>query len=101
MLAAYFDESGTHGQESRVTTVAGLVGDSRVGWSRLENPWKKRLAAIPERLGKISTFHATDCANQSEDFIRFSKSDSAQLSDDLATLIAGQELMAVGASVYR
>jgi hypothetical protein len=72
MLVAYFDESGTHGQASKVTSVAGLLGHS-LEWSRLELPWKKRLRAIPERLGKIATFHATDCENQTEDFARFAK----------------------------
>src|SRR5712692_10062926 len=83
MLVAYFDESGTHGREAEVTTIAGLVGDS-IEWSRLELPWKKRLAEIPSNLGKITTFHATDCAGKTGDFSKFGPNDPAGLFADLA-----------------
>lgn len=101
MLVAYFDESGTHGKASRVTTVAGLLGHTTY-WHRLELPWKKRLAAIEPALGSVATYHATDCANQDKDFRKFSKADSETLAIDLATLIADRdELIAIGAAVYR
>jgi hypothetical protein len=96
MLVAYFDESGTHGKSARVTTVAGLVGDS-IAWARLELPWKKRL-----RKDGVNCFHATDCAAGEGDFRRLSKPDQTEaLSNDLATLIAQRELVAVGGAVYR
>ena len=92
MLVAYFDESGTHGNQSRVTTIAGLVGDS-IEWSRLESPWKKRL-------GAIACFHATDCAATKLDFKHLSKPEAAGLMEDMAALISDRNLVAIGASVY-
>jgi hypothetical protein len=93
MLVAYFDESGTHGNEANVTTVAGLVGDARE-WGRLELPWQKRL-------GLIRCFHATDCQAQGRDFKNFTRQQSAQLFIDLATLVADRELVPVAGAVYR
>jgi hypothetical protein len=95
MLVAYFDESGTHGRQSEVVTVAGLVGDTR-SWNRIEHQWKKRL-------GAIETFHATDCAAGSREFATVEKHECDRISNDLASLIAAQkgELCAVGMSVYR
>lgn len=95
MLVAYFDESGTHGEAARVTTVAGLVGDSRE-WARLEYEWRKRL-------GQIKCFHATDCAAGDGEFRGLSVEDRRDLSINLAKIIAssGDRLVAVGGAVYR
>jgi hypothetical protein len=93
MLVAYFDESGTHGREAKVTTVAGLVGDS-IEWARLELPWRTRL-------GGISCFHATDCASTERHFRHLSRPEANLLAQDLASLIAQRKLVSIGASVYR
>ncbi|NML45936.1 DUF3800 domain-containing protein [Ramlibacter sp. G-1-2-2] len=95
MLVAYFDESGTHGQEARVTTVAGLVGDS-LTWARLEYGWKKRLA----RDG-ITCFHAVQCEVGDGEFSRMSRDARKALSLDLAKLVVKESLVAVSAAVYR
>ena len=92
MLVAYFDESGTHGNQSRVVTVAGLLGDT-LEWARIEPPWKKLL-------GEIGVFHATDCANQEGNFRYLTKRQSASLADGFASLVADRRLVTIGASVY-
>lgn len=93
MLVAYFDESGTHGDQSKVVTVAGLVGDT-LEWSRLEAPWKKRL-------GKIKTFHATHCAVGGGEFQKMDKLATKSLSEDLTDLISDRNLVAIGGAVYQ
>lgn len=93
MLIAYFDESGTHGEQARVTTVAGLLGDS-IEWARLELPWKKRLAPL-------TCFHASHCESQLNDFKDFTKSQSQQMIVDLSLLISCRKLIPVGGAVYR
>lgn len=93
MLVAYFDESGTHGEEAEVTTVAGFIGDT-IEWNRLEPLWKKRL-------GTISSFHATDCQAKDGEFISFDTDQSRSLFVDLAKIIADRRLIAVAGSVYK
>jgi hypothetical protein len=92
MLVAYFDESGTHGEDSRVVTVAGFLGDS-IAWARLEPPWRKRLGPIP-------CFHSVQCAVRDKRFSHLKPGEQRALSTDLAKLIAARELVGIGASIY-
>ncbi len=54
MLAAYFDESGTHGKESASVVVAGYIAESE-NWILFERAWKSALSDFG-----ISCFHMTD-----------------------------------------
>lgn len=93
MLAAYFDESGTHG--GAVVTVAGYLGDT-ITWARLERPWKNILAK-----NQIKCFHATDCAMQRREFVGWCPAVSEKMSCELAEAVASERLIAISASVYR
>lgn len=94
MLAAYFDESGTHDQ-SKVVTVCGLVGTT-VEWSRLERPWKQNLEAL-----KVPCFHATDCSAGRKDFQGIDRPLRDSLSMGLSLAIADRQLAIIGGSVFR
>ena len=92
MLAAYFDESGTHGN-SELITVAGILGDT-VDWQDMSIHWKKRL-------GKVPYFHATECAVQDGPCYGMDKDETNALSADLSSILAKQDVIGVGFSVYR
>lgn len=59
MLRAYFDESGTHGDEAYVASIAGFVGTKEV-WESLEGEWLHAISYYTERVG-VRTFHAAHC----------------------------------------
>lgn len=54
MLAAYFDESGTHGRDSKTVVVAGYLADSD-RWLRFNDAWQVALKDYG-----ISYFHMKD-----------------------------------------
>jgi hypothetical protein len=56
MLAAYFDESGTH-DSSEIIVVAGLVSPV-FRWERLTRSWQRILAKY-----QLEDFHMVDCAH--------------------------------------
>ena len=64
MLEAYFDESGTHGEESGAVTVAGFVA-TRERWTEFGGEWADFLA----REG-IKTFHRTHLESFYKEFAR-------------------------------
>jgi hypothetical protein len=59
MMTAFLDESGTHGNSSRVTVMAGYLGDES-HWLLFEAAWKAFLAKYPTVIGT----HATDVLNR-------------------------------------
>lgn len=88
MLAAYFDESGTH-DNSLVVSIAGLVGHMR-DWHRLEAPWKRNL-----KTSRIEVFHASARPDGMSDGLWGS------LKNGLADAIHDQELTVIGTSLSR
>lgn len=95
MIAAYFDESGTHDQ-SKVVTISGVVGPISE-WVKLEAPWKAELAKVPG----VSHFHATDCERKRREFKEVPDPMRHALQIQLATRLAARRLVVVGGSVYR
>lgn len=61
MLAAYTDESGTHGQAD-ILVVATLISPV-LEWERLTRSWERILAKY-----KVANFHAVDCSHGTELF---------------------------------
>lgn len=82
MLVAYFDESGIHGSEAEVTTVAGFIGHT-LEWADLEFVWKKKI--FPNQC-----FHAAECQNKHK-----------TLFVELAGLIAERRLIPIAGAVRR
>jgi hypothetical protein len=70
MLAAYFDDSGTHAG-SDIIVMACIIG-TEAEWSRFEVAWKAQLLKpLPDK-SPLRRFHMTDCVNGVEEFSGYS-----------------------------
>jgi hypothetical protein len=92
ILAAYLDESGTHGSGS-VTAVGGLIGfDS--AWTSLEREWQDALRDIG-----VKTFHAVDCEHGEGEFARIQRPIRRAIVNRLARVIAKHDVTTVWSAV--
>ena len=94
MLAAYFDESGTHAS-APVICIAGVVGTA-IQLSRIELGWCKAL----QKLG-VSTFHASKCYGQHGEFHGKDEDDCLRLVDELSNEIEGKHINILAAALVR
>lgn len=80
MLAAYFDESGTH-DGSKVMVLGGLVS-SLSQWERLTRSWERVLSEKG-----LASFHAVDCAQGVKAFTSWDRESRAALNKQLVALM--------------
>jgi hypothetical protein len=100
MLAAYFDDSGTHA-DSNVVLVAGIAG---IEWAlaSFDRLWKphidRPLCGQKERLRR---FHATDCNNSQNEFAGWSRTETDFFSHQLRAVILESGVKAYGIAISR
>lgn len=97
VLKAYFDESGTHGDQG-ITALAGYVGTADA-WNALEAAWQEELRPYAH-LG-VKTFHMSECmgAEGSGEFARVEKFHRDVIVVNLSKILAKSELQPIWSAV--
>src|SRR5262245_35687996 len=80
MLAAYFDENGTHA-DSRATAVGGFLATTNQ-WQKFEKAW----AAALQRAG-VGLYHATDLETFRGEFLGWDPPKKIRLQTELISII--------------
>lgn len=96
MLQAYFDESGTHGDQKGVTAIAGFVATEPV-WSEVEGAWNKELAEWAD--SGVQTYHAKDCLWGYGEFEQIQQFLRHVIIYRLSNILGGADVQAVHAAV--
>lgn len=105
MLAAYFDDSGTHtggrGGPSKVVIVAGLVGtETRLTY--LERNWQRHLdRPLCGRKDRLSRFHMVDCNESRGEFAGWSRTETDYFCQQLRETIIEAEVALYGVAIAR
>lgn len=99
MLAAYFDDSGTHG--GSIVLVGGLSGTE---WQlrSLERLWRPHLERpLCGSKNPVRRFHAYDCHNSINDFLGWSRTETDYYWHQLETVIIEFGVMPYGIACVR
>lgn len=89
MLRAYFDESGTHGNDTPGTVIAGFVG-AATDWDTVEAQWSARLAE-----DGLSEFHYVAFENRTGPWASMERWQRDPILADLAAILAASNLFPV------
>jgi hypothetical protein len=101
MIAAYFDDSGTHGEQSDIVLVAGLIG-TEARMRDLDRNWKRHLDSPLGGLKEpIKRFHAYDCDNSIGEFNRWTRVETDYFRHLLRTVIIEADVAAYGMACSR
>lgn len=101
MITAYFDDSGTHGEQSDIVLVAGVFG-TEARMESLDRNWKRHLdSPLCGRKDPIKRFHAYDCDNSVGDFLRWNRTETDYFRHQLRTVIIESEVAAYGLACAR
>jgi hypothetical protein len=100
MLAAYFDDSGTH-TKAPIVVVAGVCGTE---WQlrSLERLWQQHIdQPLCGRKARVSRFHAYDCYNSVGDFVGWTRTETDYFWHQLETVIIESRVMPYGIACVR
>ena len=101
MIAAYFDDSGTHGEKSEVVLVAGIFGTQ----ARIESfghNWQRLLASpVDGSKEPIKRFHAFDCDQSMGEFTRWTRTETDYFRRQLRIAIIEADVAAFGMACFR
>jgi len=99
MLAAYFDDSGTHGT-SKVVVLGGVFGN-QFQWEYFSELWKRKLDnPCPGKL-PLRRFHMTDCQNSQHEFAGWKRHETDFLVRELGQIVLKCGLWGYAAAVSR
>jgi hypothetical protein len=105
MLAAYFDDSGTHtgGKwgPSKVVVVAGIFGTE---WQldSLDRAWRRHLdRPLCGRKERLSRFHMVDCQASQGEFTGWTRTETDYFCHQLATAIIESHIGGYGIAIAR
>lgn len=85
MLAAYFDDFGSHDQ-SEVIVFGGLIGNEAT-WAQFEKAWKAKVAApLPDK-PRLQRFHMADCMARQGEFGRYTDAEADAVTHDFRQII--------------
>lgn len=94
LLAAYFDETGTHG-ESELVLIAGLLTQGDI-WKGFEAAWLAQLKVF-----EVPYFHGAECEDGRGIFAALDRPLRNLLSEGLAKVIANHRPIPVMSSIFR
>jgi hypothetical protein len=100
MLAAYFDDSGTH-EQSDIVLVAGIFGtEGRM--DSLDRNWKRHLdRPLCGRKHRLRRFHATDCNASQGEFSGWTRTETDYFCHQLRMVIIESGVAACGIACSR
>lgn len=99
MLAAYFDDSGTHG-DSKIVSWGGFIGTD-TQWGKFDDEWRSKLAAPVPGKPRLKKFSLADCERHRGEFQGYSRSESDLLQNEMREIIVKHKLLGVAYSVDR
>jgi hypothetical protein len=99
MIAAYFDDSGTH-PGSDVVLMAGVFGYPNQ-WDLFSELWAKKLAAPSPGKPPLSRFHMAQCQAAQGEFTGWSRTETDFLVHELGTIILETGIYGFGAGIPR
>jgi Protein of unknown function (DUF3800) len=99
MLAAYFDDSGTH-TVSDIVVMACIIG-TEAEWSRFEVAWKAQLLKPVSNKPPLRRFHMTDCFNREKEFFGYSYAERDLVIKSFRDIILGNNLQGRAIGVAR
>lgn len=101
MIAAYFDDSGTHGEKSEVVLVAGIFG-TQARIESLGRNWQRLLASpVDGSKEPIKRFHAFDCDQSMGEFTRWTRTETDYFRRQLRIAIIEADVAAFGMACFR
>jgi hypothetical protein len=99
MLAAYFDDSGTH-EGSRVVAMAGWCG-TEAQWEAFEVAWAGKLQEPLPGKPPLTKFGLADCVNGVEEFFGYSDAERDAVRYDFRNIIIGCRLSGIAVVAAR
>jgi hypothetical protein len=99
MLAAYFDDAGTHSTSDAVSW-GGFIGTSEQ-WSAFDAEWRAKLAAPLPGKPRLRKFGLADCDRRKGEFLDYSEAESNLLQNEMREIIVKHRLLGMAFSVDR
>jgi hypothetical protein len=97
MLAAYFDDSGTH-DNSRVVVWGGFMGTIDQ-WSRFDGAWRSKLKRPLDGKPPLRKFSLAECDNGYNEFASYSRAERDLLQNEMRRIIVENRLIGVAFAV--
>ena len=98
MLRAYFDDSGTHGKQSPVVLMGGLIGNTEQ-WLTFESHWRAKLfCPLPEK-PPLKRFHMSHCMAREGEFKGWTEAETDVLVHDLRQIILQTDLQGYACAI--
>lgn len=99
MLAACFDDSGTH-EDSKLVVWGGFIGTAEQ-WSGLDKAWRSKLARPLPGKPRLTKFGLADCEGHHDEFAGYSIAESDLLQNECRDLIIQAGVMGLAYAVER
>jgi len=99
MLAAYFDDSGTH-DGSKLVVWGGFIGTAEQ-WSGFDKAWRTKLARPLPSKSRLTKFGLADCEGHHGEFAGYSTAQSDLLQNECRELIVQAGVIGLAYAVER
>lgn len=99
MLAAYFDDSGTH-DDSKIMVWGGFIGTA-TQWADFDKAWRAKLAAPIPGKPRLKKFSLADCNARRGEFLGYSQAESDLLQNECRELIVQAGVIGLSFAVER
>ena len=99
MLAAYFDDAGTH-DNSRVVVWGGFLGTCEQ-WDKFDRTWRAKLASPLPGKPKLTKFGLADYSGHHGEFVGYSIAESDLLQNECRELVVQSGVVGVSYAIDR
>jgi hypothetical protein len=99
MLAAYFDDSGTH-NDSKVVVWGGFLGTA-AQWSDFDKAWRAKLASPLPGKARLKKFSLADCNGSHGEFSGYSRAESDLVQNEFREIIVQAGVVGLAYAVDR